>query len=126
MAATRPRVVISRNAEEALDLAAKIYKKHQLMANTSPLNAMQNHTWAVNGPQVANALSAHQQAEEYKRLAEETYRKRDLLMAEITESIKSSRDILLGVYRDNTKIMGEWGFEVNETPTKKATTKKTV
>lgn len=124
MAASRPRVVISRNAEESLDLASKILKKHTSMGASSPLNSMQNHTWAVNGPQVATALTLHQQAEEYKRLAEETYRKRDLIMEEITESLKSSRDILLGVYRDNSKILGEWGFEVNDTR-KKTEKKKT-
>jgi tryptophanyl-tRNA synthetase len=114
MANPNVRVEIPRNAEETLDLASKINKKHTAMTTTSPLNALQTHTWAVNGPQVATALALHQQAEDLKRQAEEAYRKRDLLMGEIKESILASRDLLLGVYRDNPKILGEWGFEVND------------
>jgi hypothetical protein len=72
--------------------------------------------------QVATGLTLHQQAEDYKRQAEEAYRKRDLLLAEIAESVKASRDLLLGVYRDNPKILGEWGFEVNDSV--RATKKK--
>lgn len=114
MANTKPRVVIPKNAEEKLDLAGKIFKKHTAMTTTSPLNALQTHTWAVNGPQVATALTLHQQAEDLKRQAEQAYRKRDLLMEEITESILASRDLLLGVYRDNPKALGDWGFEVDD------------
>ena len=125
MANPNQRVTIPTNPEEKLDLAAKVYKKHTSLTTTSPLNALQTHTWAVNGPQVANALLLHQQAEDFKRQAEEAYRKRDLLMDEITESILASRDLLLGVYRDNPKILGEWGYEVDDRATvKKATATK--
>jgi hypothetical protein len=37
-----------------------------------------------------------------------------LLLGEITESIKASRDLLLGVYRDIPKTLGEYGFEVDD------------
>lgn len=114
MANVKPRVTIPTNVEEKLDLATKIYKKHTTMATTSPLNALQTHTWTSNGPQVTTALTLHQQAEDLKRQAEEAYRKRDLLMGEITESILASRDLLLGVYRDNPKILGEWGYEIDD------------
>lgn len=125
MANPNQRVEIPKNAEEKLDLAAKVYKKHTAMATTSPLNSLQTHTWAVNGPQVATTLTLHLQAEDLKRQAEEAYRKRDLIMNEITESLLASRDLLLGVYRDNPKILGEWGFVVHDTAraTKKSETK---
>jgi len=32
----------------------------------------------------------------------------------IDESIKSTRDLLLGIYRDNPKELGQWGFEVDD------------
>lgn len=114
MANTKPRVNIPKNPAQKLDLASKIYAKHTSMAATSPLNALQSHTWTANGPEVANAQTLNQQAEEYNRLAEEAYRKRDLLMYEIDESIKSTRDLLLGIYRDNPKELGQWGFEVDD------------
>jgi len=28
--------------------------------------------------------------------------------------VKASRDLLLAVYRDNPKILGEWGFVVDD------------
>ncbi len=124
MANVKPSVVIPTNPAQELDLAKKVYAKHTAMAATSPLNALQTHTWAVNGPQVANALTLHAQAEDLARQAEEAYRKRDILLAEIDHSLKASRDLLLGVYRDNPKILGEWGFEVNDAVrAKKATAK---
>jgi hypothetical protein len=114
MANPNIRIVIPSNPEEIIDLASKVYKKHTVDAAKSPLVALQTHTWTSNGPQVATALTLHQQAEDFKRQAEEAYRKRDLLLTELTESVKSSRDLLLGIYRDNPKILGEWGFEVND------------
>lgn len=109
------RVLIPRNAAQKLDLAKKVLAKHTAMAATSPLASLQTHTWAANGPQVTTAINLHQQAEDLSRQAEEAYRKRDILLAEIDLSIKASRDILLAVYFDNPKILGEWGFEVDDT-----------
>ena len=115
MANPNLRVAIPKNAEEKIDLATKVYKKHTAMAAASPLNSLLTHTWTANGPQVATALTLHLQAEDLMRQAEEAYRKRDLLLGEITESLLASRDLLLGVYRDNPKILGEWGFVVDDT-----------
>lgn len=124
MANPNQRVVIPKNPAQELDLAKKVFTKHTAMAATSPLNSLQTHTWAVNGPQVATAITLHQQAEDLTRQAEEAYRKRDILLAEIDQSVKASRDLLLGVYRDNPKILGEWGFEVDDSArTKKAPVK---
>ena len=115
MANSSYRVNIPKNTEELLDLAAKVYQKHTDLAVASPLNAMVSHKWADNGPNVAPCLQLHKQAEELKRQAEEAYRKRDLMLNDITESVKASRDLLLGVYRQTPKALGEYGFEVNDT-----------
>jgi hypothetical protein len=91
-----------------------VYQKHNDLATASPLNAMVSHSWTNNGPNVAPCLLLHKQAEELNRQAEEAYRKRDLTLIEITESVKASRDLLLGVYRENPKTLGEFGFEVDD------------
>jgi len=114
MANSTYRVNIPKNSEELLDLAAKVYQKHLDLGETSPLNAMVSHKWADNGPNVAPCLQLHKKAEELKRQAEEAYRQRDLLIGEITESVKASRDLLLGVYRETPKSLGEYGFEVDD------------
>lgn len=36
------------------------------------------------------------------------------MLAGITESVKASRDLLLGVYRETPKSLGEFGFEVDD------------
>ena len=115
MANSLYRVVIPNNAEELLDLATNVYNKHNELGAASPLNAMVSHKWTDNEPQVATCLTLHKQAEELKRQAEETYRQRDLLLAGITESVKASRDVLLGVYRETPKTLGEYGFQVDDT-----------
>ena len=110
------RVDIPSNPSDKLNLAGRIYAKHTADAENSLLNAMQTHKWEANGPEVANALSLHQQAEDLQRQANLAYRKRDLLLSEIDESIKSSRDLLLGIFRDNPKELSQWGFDVSDTP----------
>ena len=110
----KPRVTIPRNPTQLIDLASKVYTKHTEMDLSSPLNSLQTHTWTENGPRVAEVLNYHRQAEELSKMVEEIYRKRDLLLAEIDISVKSSRDLLLGVYRDNPKEMGQWGFVVDD------------
>lgn len=108
------RVNIPNNTEELLDLATNVYNKHTELGTASPLNAMVSHKWTDNGPNVATCLTLHRQAEELKRQAEEAYRQRDLLLGNITESVKASRDLLLGVYRENPKALGEYGFQVDD------------
>jgi hypothetical protein len=40
------------------------------------------------------------------------YRERDLLLTPITETVKASRDLLLGVFRAKPKKLGDWGFKI--------------
>jgi len=115
MANSSYRVNIPKNTEELLDLAAKVYQKHTDLAAASPLNTMVSHKWADNGPNVEPCLQLHKKAEELKRQAEEAYRQRDLMLNDISESVKASRDLLLGVYRETPKALGEYGFEVDDT-----------
>jgi hypothetical protein len=114
MANPKVRVNIPTNPAQALELAARVNSKHTVDGATSPLNALQNHKWDENAPKITEAQTLHQQAEDLQRQANLAYRKRDLLMAEIDESIKSSRDLLLGIYRDNPKELGQWGFDVSD------------
>ena len=115
MPSSKPRVSIPNNPVQKLDLAARVYAKHIAAGVSSPLNALQTHKWEDNGPEIATALSLHQQAEDLQRQTDLAYRKRDLLLSEIDESIKSSRDLLMGIYRDNPKELNQWGFDVSDT-----------
>jgi hypothetical protein len=113
------KVSISRNVEELLDLAGTINQKHELLGKASPLSALD---WKTQGSKVVEALAAHKRAEELKRLMEQAYEQRDALLKPIDEIVKQSRDVLKGVYRNEPRKMGEFGFDViiNSTPKKKA------
>ncbi len=123
MATTKGRVLISRNPEEKLKLAKKVYDKHVADGTNSELNNLDAATydWAKVGPTIPTCLALHDLAENLKGQMEEAYRKRDALLAPITEHIKGSSTYLKGKYAKQPKTLGNWGFEVDDTlkPAKK-------
>ena len=120
MATTKGRVLISRNPEELLKLAGKVYSKHQADGTTSELNNMDTakYDWTKTGPTIAPCLAMHDRAEKLKGEMEETYRQRDGLMLPIDELVKGSSTYLKGKYSSNPKKLGDWGFEIDNTPKK--------
>jgi len=107
------RVVIPSSAKPLIDLAGKVYNKHQADGEQSPLRSIRSNNWEENGPKVEEAFNLHNQAEELKRQAENLNKQRDMLLEGIKQSVKASRDVLLGIYRDNPNELGQWGYEVN-------------
>jgi len=126
MASPKFRIKIPENPGELLDLGNKINAKHQADGSASPLNVLQTNGWDTMGPVTQECLTSHQQAEEFSRKAEELYRKRDGMLKQVESAIKSSRDLLLGVYRDNPKSLGQWGFQVDDSPSTKKPKENTV
>jgi hypothetical protein len=125
MATTKGRVLISRNPEELLKLAGKVYSKHVADGATSDLNNLDAGTydWSKVGPTIPICLAFHDEAEDYKTKMEEAYRKRDALLTSIDEHVKGSSSFLKGKYANQPKKLGNWGFEVDDTaraPKKKA------
>ena len=116
MANTKPRVDIPQNPVEELHLAGRIYAKHLSDGNVSLLKALQSNGWDVNGPEIENALALNSEAEDLQRQANLAYAKRNLLLDKIDPSVKATRDLLLGVFRDNPKELSQWGFDVSDSP----------
>ena len=106
------KVAISKNAENLLDLANKVYNQHQKLGAVSPLQMLE---WATVGPTIQKALVDHNKAEELRRLSEISYAERDKQLVSIDDMVKRSRDVLKGIYRNEPKKLGEFGFEVSET-----------
>ena len=52
-ARTTGRIIIPTKPAELLTLAQKIYDKHLADGASSPLNAMSDFSWSVEGPKVA-------------------------------------------------------------------------
>lgn len=110
------RVEIPRNPSELLSLAETIYQKHLIDAANSPLKIIQDYDWNVIGATVAPALQFHKNAEQLWKDSERYYKDRDLLMLNITQIIKDSRDLLTGMYPTNLKKLGDWGYSVDDSP----------
>jgi hypothetical protein len=121
----KQRVEIPKKAKELLDLALKIFNKHSKDGPTSKLNIL---NWDVVGPTIATAIEKHNLAEDLNRQRDKAYEERDILLKNIEASIKSSRDVLTGVYSSEMKNLGEWGFNVysSAAPTKTKDDKGTV
>jgi hypothetical protein len=113
---TKGRVTIPRNVEENLQLASKVYEKHLKDGASSVLNNLSDVSWETTGDKIALCLEKHLEAEELKRKMEECYRTRDMFFPEITEVLQASRGLLKGIYSKNPKKLGDWGFDVDDSP----------
>ncbi len=108
------RVVLPRKLLEVIALANRIIAKHKSEGANSPLSLLQDNNWNETESIVSECLKNHQEAEEYGRKMEELYRARDAKLKQIDGSIKASRDLLMGVYRETPKKMGDWGFDIDD------------
>ncbi|MCB9187539.1 MAG: hypothetical protein H6601_12445 [Flavobacteriales bacterium] len=115
------RVVIPSNPEKALALAKLVYGKHQADGANSPLNVLKDHNWTDNGPKIADAENLNKQAKDLEKQVEKLYQDRDALLKPITATLRSSSQTLLGIYKSSPKTLGDWGYEVNDTPVAKKT-----
>lgn len=111
---TNGRIPIPQNVPDLLDLASKVYGKHQTDGESSPLSNLDGTSWAVVGPKIAPALTKHLQAEEWKNKMEEAYRERDLFIPSIKEAVTTSRNLLKALNAKNPKRLSEWGYQVND------------
>jgi len=120
---TKGRVLISRNPEDLLKLADKVYQKHVIDGTRSELNNLDEtkYDWSKAGPTIAPCLALHDNAEKLKGEMEKAYRERDALLGAIDLHVKGSCTYLKGKYT-NPKKLSEWGFEIDDTP--KASKKK--
>lgn len=109
------RVEIPRNVEELLDLANDVRKKHLADGDASPLRTLQDYDWSVEGPNIELALAKHKEAEALRRQMELAYKERDKLMGNVEGIVKSSRDVLKGVFSKTPKKLGEWGYNTKDT-----------
>lgn len=106
------RVDIPRtNPSERLKLAAAILAKHTALAAASPLKDL---GWTTVGPTVATAAAFDASAKQLEKDLEKAYGDRDALMAAIDKEIARSRDLLLAIYRDSPRKLGDFGFVVND------------
>lgn len=107
------RVDIPRNPEALLALAETICTRDAELGERSPLGFL---NWSEKAPQLDEAIAAHEEAEALRRQMEAAYEKRDKLVKDATTWVRQSRDILTGVYRDEMRKLGDYGFTVDGSP----------
>ena len=101
-----------QNAKALLTLAKRVREKHLADGEASLLKPL---NWQVVSPLIDQALAADEEAERLKREKLMKYQQRDVRLQPLLTLLRGSRDILSGVYNDEMKRLGEWGFDVMET-----------
>lgn len=113
---TPGRIVLPKKISDLLELGEKIFEKHKADGAASPLNAQQDFSWSVEGPKVAPCLNNHEKAEEAAKLAEQLYKERDKDYPAVLAIVQNSAQLLKTIYAKNPKVLGEYGFVVDDTP----------
>ena len=110
------RVIIPTNPEKVLSLAEKVLEKHTSDGAASPLNVLKDFNWTDNGPKVTEAGLLNTEAKKLEKQVEKLYQDRDALLKPVTDTLRASSKMLMGIYKSSPKTLGDWGFEVNDTP----------
>ena len=106
------RTPIPSEPEKLIDLGVKVYARHCVMGNKSPLLALQTNSWEENGHEVNNALRLCELIKTEFNPSLQYFHKRDELLAKIKASLEESLRLLSDIYQDNPIELAFWGFEM--------------
>lgn len=121
MANNQYRVEIPADPTQTIKLLTIIKAKHDALGTASPLAGLK---WAEISPALAVAETQDQLSDEFRSKAEAATGARDAKMTIVKEAIRSVRDVLLGLNRDNPDALGDFGFKVSDARSGKAATKR--
>ena len=108
---TKKRIRVYINVRRSIELARKIYEKHMEEGKNSPLISIDGYNWDATGPKIGFCLDKHKEASHLNKSAEEMYRQRDSVLAEITDIIGATKLLLKNKYYLSPEELKEWGFE---------------
>lgn len=111
MANNQFRVEIPADPSEAIQLLTAIKTKHTALGATSPLAGLK---WAEIDPALTVALEQDALSDDCHRRAEAATGARDAKMPAVKDAIRSARDVLMGLNRDNPDALGDFGFTVSD------------
>ncbi|RYZ20475.1 MAG: hypothetical protein EOO16_16555 [Chitinophagaceae bacterium] len=120
MANKNPRIPIPRDPEGLLALAVAVKAKHDALGAASPLQAMEDYNWSQVGALLTTTDDLQDRISDMEKKLEELYAERNRHLPVIKGALTSSRNVLKGIYAQNMKKLGEWGYTVDHTPRKKA------
>lgn len=116
-------VGIPSDPTEAIKLLTSIKTKHTALGATSPLAGLK---WVEIDAALVIATEQDALSDEFRSRAEAATGARDAKMPVVTETIRSARDVLMGLNRDNPDALGEFGFKVSDARSAKASPEKPV
>ncbi len=99
-----------------MKLGSAIAAQDATLADASPIESLD---WAVSAAgegDLAEALRLHAEAETHAAAADAAYQKRNVKLKNVLSLIRRSRDILKGHHADELKVLGDYGFQVDDTP----------
>ena len=96
-----------------IDLAAAIQEQHTALGKNSPLTLLD---WEQASPQIKDASGVQGQINKMNKDLEKLIEQRNNLIGPLSGFVRSSRDVLSGVYRSEMRKLGDFGFEVDGTP----------
>jgi hypothetical protein len=70
--------------------------------------------WTEISPALVMAGAQDKLSDEFRSKAEAATGARDAKMTLVKDSIRSARDVLMGLNRDNPDALGEFGFKVSD------------
>ncbi len=115
---SKPRINIPTNPGDLIKLASAIQEQHTELGKNSPLTLLD---WEETAPQINDASAVQKQVNKLNKDLEKLIEKRTNLIGPLGDFVRSSRDVLSGVYRAEMRKLGDFGFEVDTTPKQKKT-----
>ena len=107
------RVTIPKRKRELITLAQNVLDKHQRDAENSMLSAL---NWEDVASKVQQVTALHDEAAVLSRRVKQINEQRDLLLADLKDHMRDSRDVLTGIFKKEMKHLGKWGYTVTESP----------
>ena len=107
------RIDIPAASSELIALAGSIQTKHKADGKNSPLDGLD---WEKYDPLITKALALDKQIDELNKETEQLVQQRNLIEPDLSDFVRSSRDVLQGIYRQTLRKLLDWGFNVNDSP----------
>jgi hypothetical protein len=113
MAKSNVRVPLPTDPSESIALLKKVKKTHDELGTDSLLNGLK---WGEISPALAVADEKDGLSDDLRKQGEKATEARDAKMPVVTDALRSARDVLLGLNRDNPRVLGDYGFTVDDSP----------
>jgi hypothetical protein len=117
------RIGVPTNPTLLILLAVAIKLQHDKLIKEGKPSPLSGLKWEELGPVIDEAAAADKELTDLdKEIEKLTERRKILAEGALVEFVRSSRDVLTGIFRGELHKMIDFGFEVADTPKAKKTT----